>query len=298
MKLLITGATGLIGRHLVEALGERHTVHALHRPDMPPGQADVHWTAADLADRAFVDGLPPDGVDSVIHLAQSRRFRDFPEGARDVFAVNVDSTSALLDWSVRTGVRQFILASSGGIYGHGRDPFTEEHPIGSSAELGHYLASKHSAELLGESYASHITVVIVRFFFVYGPGQQTGMLIPRLVQSVAEGRSILLRGANGLCINPVHVADAAAAIRRALNLEQSHKINVGGPEILSLREIAESIGVRLGRSPRYTVESDALPRDLIADIGKMKRLLASPRVRFADGCEDVIRDLGLSVNGL
>ena len=295
MRVLVSGAAGLIGHHLVEALRTHHEVHALHRPNTPGRGTDIRWIATDLTDHNFVDALPR-GVDCAIHLAQSRRFRDFPEGAWDVFGVNVESTAALLDWSVRTGVRRFVLASSGGIYGYGRDPFTEEHPVGSAGPLGYYLASKHCAELLSESYADHLTVVILRFFFVYGPGQRPDMFIPRLVGSIAEGRPITLGGEDGLYANPVHVTDAVSAVCCALDLEQSHRINIGGPEVLSLRHIAEAIGAGLGRTPCYSVDPAAEPRDLIADIGKMRRLLVPPTIRFADGCGDVIRDLGLTTN--
>ena len=294
MRLLVTGATGLIGSHLLNALGTRHLVHALDRSGAPTDRTGIHWVAADLTDRRFVEALPS-GVEGVVHLAQSRRFRNFPEGARDVFGVNVESTAALLDWAVRTGVRRFVLASSGGIYGHGRDPFTEEQPVGSAARLSYYFASKHSAELLSESYADNLTIVILRFFFVYGPGQRPDMFIPRLIQSVAEGRPITLGGVDGLSTNPVHVSDAVSAVCHALDLDQSHRINVGGPAVLSLRQIGDEIGAALGRTPRYAVVSTAEPRNLIADIGKMKRLLSAPSIPFGDGCKDVIRSLGLPV---
>lgn len=295
MRLFITGAGGLIGRHLVEALGTHHEVHALHRPGAPGERSSIRSIAADLMDGNFLHVLPK-GIDCVIHLAQSRRFREFPDGAQDVFGVNVGSTAALLDWSVRSGVRRFILASSGGIYGHGRDPFTEEHPVASAGPLGHYLATKQCAELLSESYTDQMTVVILRFFFVYGPGQRPDMLIPRLARSVVEGRPIRLDGANGLSTNPVHVADAVNVLRRALDLDQSHRINVGGPDVLSLRQIVEVIGVRLGCTPLYSVSPDAEPRDLIADISKMRQLLAAPNIRFSEGIEGVIRGLGLTAS--
>ncbi len=295
MKLLVTGAAGLVGRHLVAALKTHDEVHALHRPATPPSAGgSARRLAADLVTPGFTDILPS-GVDGIVHLAQSRRYRDFPEGAPDVFGVNVGSTAALLDWAVRSGVRRFILASSGGLYGHGWDPFTEEHPVGAPGRLGYYLASKHCAELLSESYSDRLTVVILRFFFVYGPGQRPDMFVPRMVRSVAEGRPIRLDGADGLHTNPVHVADAVSAIRNALGTEEGHRINIGGPDVLSLRQIAEAIGARLGRAPRYTERPDAEPRHLVADIDKMKRLFGPPSVRFAEGCEDVIRDLGLRV---
>ena len=294
MRLLVTGAAGLIGRHLVAALRRWHEVVALYRPGCHGDGEGIRWIAVDLAEPSFIQALPS-GVDGVIHLAQSRRFREFPDGVRDVFSVNVASTAALLNWSVRTGVRRFVLASSGGIYGYSRDPFSEEHAVGSAGRLGYYMASKQSAELLSEAYADHMAVTILRFFFVYGPGQKPDMLIPRLVRSVSEGRPILLDGADGLHINPVHVDDAVSAVQRAFDLEQSHRINIGGPEVLSLRQISHSIGAKLGHAPYYSVNPVAEPKDLIGDIGKMMRLLVKPSIHFADGCEDVIRDLGLAV---
>ena len=70
---------------------------------------------------------------------------------------------------------------------------------------------------------------------------------------------------------------------------------MAGPDALSLRQIADLIGAKLGCPPRYLVDSGSEPRNLIADIGKMRRLLAAPNVRFAEGCDDVIRDLGIKV---
>jgi nucleoside-diphosphate-sugar epimerase len=291
-RVLVTGAAGLVGHHLVSALQRDAEVFALHHTAPGVSGGGVTWIATDLANRNFVDRLPS-GIDSVVHLAQSARFRDFPDGAQDVFRINVESTCELLEWARRRGVGTFVLASSGGIYGYGAEAFNEEDPVGGSGPLGFYLASKHCAELLTENYASEFTVVILRFFFVYGPGQRRSMLIPRLVQSIAEGRPVLLQGKDGLRLNPVHAQDAAMAVKRALALQRSHKINVGGPEVLSLREIAEQIGARVGTSPRFEIDTAAQPLHLVADITKMGRLLTPPRRRFADGCTDVIAELGL-----
>ena len=63
-----------------------------------------------------------------------------------------------------------------------------------------------------EAYQGEFVVVILRFFFVYGPGQSNEMLIPRLVKSVREGQPIALDGLDGLRINPVYVEDAVRAV--------------------------------------------------------------------------------------
>lgn len=286
--VLVTGATGLIGDRLVRSLSGLGRVWGLARRQPEEPIAGVEWLVGDLSNPdAVLDRL--DRVDVVVHLAQSSRFREFPDQALDVFNVNVASTARLLDWSRRVGVGRFVLASSGGVYGSGERSFTEDEPIGGGSPLGYYLASKLSSELLAESYAGQFVVSILRFFFVYGPRQRRTMLIPRLVDSVDAGRPISLQGPDGLTINPIHVDDAVAAVRRCLDLTESHKINVAGPRPLTLRQIGHAIGEQLGTAPIYEVDADARPGSLVGDIAKMTRLLVPPKIAFADGVATVCK---------
>ncbi len=289
-NILVTGAAGLVGSRLVRALKTRGRVYGLVR-EVPDHAGDgIEWIQADLSQPSFTDRLPKD-VGAVVHLAQSSRFREFPDQALDVFGVNVGSTARLLDWSQSNGIGRFILASSGGIYGSGERGFTEDDLIGGDSPLGFYLASKHCAELLAESYAGQFVVTMLRFFFVYGPEQRRSMLVPRLVRSVAEGRPITLQGSDGLRINPIHVDDAVAAICQALTLDDGHKINVAGPQVLNLREIGEAIGRALDKTPTFELQRDAEPRHLVGDIAKMTRLLGAPTIRFESGVAEVCAEL-------
>ena len=231
----------------------------------------------------------PSRVDSVIHLAQSEHFREFPERAEDVFQVNTVSALRLLDYARRAGARHFIMASSGGIYGYGEQEFSEEIEITSHGDLGFYLGTKLCAEIIAENYTPFMNIIVLRFFFVYGLGQRRSMLIPRLVQSVIDGRPILLQGQDGIRINPTNVADAVAAIHQTLQVDGSHKINVGGPEVLSLRQISEIIGDVVGKEPQFEVHPGAEPRHLVGDIRKMTRLLQPPEITFRHGIETYIR---------
>ena len=73
-----------------------------------------------------------------------------------------------------------------------------------------------------------------------------------------------------------------AAVERALELEGTYKINVAGPEVLTLREMCEMIGAAVGRAPVYSVQP-VVPRHIVGDISKTRELLVSPRIRFVDG---------------
>lgn len=283
-NLLITGATGLVGSHLLPRLAPDHQVWAVAR-QTPAEPGAVAWLHHDLSEPRLPEAMP-EGIDTVIHLAQSPHFRDFPGAAPHVYEVNLGSTARLLDWAQRSGVKRFIYASSGGVYGFGDRPFGEEDPP-ATEPLGYYLATKRSSELLVESYASQFTVVILRFFFIYGRGQRPDMLIPRLIGNIKAGNPLTLQGPEGLRMNPLHASDAARAVEACLELTQSETLNVGGGEVLSLRRIAEIIGARVGVEPRFQVDAAASPRNLVGRIDKLSRLLGAPQVAFADGVAEL-----------
>jgi nucleoside-diphosphate-sugar epimerase len=203
--------------------------------------------------------------------------------AEGIFRVNTLSTLRLLEYSWHARVKTFVLASSGGIYGHGDVGFREDDPIPSKDGLGFYLGSKLCAEVLAENYTPHMNVIILRFFFVYGSGQRPAMLIPRLVKAVKQEQAIILHGKDGLKMNPIYVTDAASAVYRCLELTESQKINIGGPEILSLRQVGQQIGKVLRKDPVFEVKKDIPPQHLVGDIKKMTHLLGQPIVKFEEG---------------
>lgn len=285
-RLLLTGGTGLIGRAVIERLAGDDELISLGRTEPPPG---AKWLKADL-NAPLNLALLPDSVDAVVCLAQSEHFRDFPQRSQEIFQVNVASVATALDWARQAGARRFVLASSGGVYGHGENAFREDDVIGPSGPLGYYLASKQCAELLTESYASLFNVVILRFFFVYGPGQKRSMLIPRLIDSVRKGHPVTLQGPDGIRLNPTYVSDAAEAVCHSLELDSSHIINVAGNDVLSLRELALAIGGGVGREPIFDIRREEVPRHLVADTERMGRLLGPPRVTLQQGLAAMLRD--------
>jgi UDP-glucose 4-epimerase len=283
-RCVVTGAAGLIGSHLVPALAPAWEVHAVSR-HCPVGKEDLNvvWHQMDLS-QEFDRRELPDHADAIVHLAQSEHFREFPQRALEIFQVNTVSLLQLLDYARSSGVRHFIYASSGGVYGTGDATLNEDVPVLAEGNLGFYLGTKLCSEIVARNYAALMNVVILRFFFVYGPRQRTTMLIPRLIESVRVGAPVILHGDDGVRLNPVYVSDAAESVVRGLGLEGSYKINVAGPEILSLREICEKIGRAVGRAPIYHSEKGE-PRHIIGDIAKMSDLLATPRVGFNQGLQ-------------
>lgn len=281
MRILVTGASGFVGRALSRLLADQHEVFGLSRR----ASLATHSIQLDLGAPLDLETLP-DRIDAVVHLAQSEHYREFPERADQIYAVNVESTFRLLEYARRAKASRFVLASSGGVYGYAREPLAESAP---PRPPDFYLRTKELAEILLFGYGRFFATIAVRPFFIYGEGQRPSMFVPRLVHNVLRGRPVTLSAPDGLEVNPIHVSDAARAFAAALETEFSGPINAAGPEVLTLGEITRIIGRRLGREPVVAQSSDA-PGNVVGDITLMKRVLTAPTVKFADGVAEVCRE--------
>ncbi|TMJ13070.1 MAG: NAD(P)-dependent oxidoreductase, partial [Alphaproteobacteria bacterium] len=200
------------------------------------------------------------------------------------FQVNVAQPLALAEHGRRAGATRFVYASTGSVYAPSADPLGED---SAAPAEGFYAASKRSAELLLSNYAPAMGVALLRFFYIYRRRQKGDMLLPRLVESVREGRTVALQGEDGVRIAPLHASDAAAACIAALGLEGRNIVNVAGPEALSLRLVCEIAGERLGRTPVFEVKPGS-GQGLVPDISLMSKLLGPPQVRFEEGVADLL----------
>mgnify|MGYP001184035213 CR=1 FL=1 len=269
----------------VLAIFTLHEVHALVRPGgrVPAGAVIVE---ADLAGAWSPKKLPA-GLDSVVHLAQSRWFREFPAQANDVFDVNFKATFKLLEYARQAKIQRVVFASSGGVYGFSQKLLTEEHAV---SPPDFYLRSKYAGELLLESYRSLFTTIVLRPFFVYGAGQKSNMLMARLARNILRGEAVKLSGADGLALNPIHVSDAAGAIAKAVELPEHALVNIAGKEVLSLRQVTEIMGRHLAIDPLFEVDEKPAPDRMVAGIERMRELLLTPRTSFQEGVAEVCRE--------
>lgn len=284
-KILITGSNGLLGSELLPQLCENYEVHAIVRTLKTYTHPNLYYHQFDLEHDWQIDNLPRN-LDIIIHLAQSEHFREFPDKAEKIFSVNISTPLKLLDTGYKLGVKKIILASSGGVYGHSSVPISENEAINVNPQLGYYLGSKLCAEVLAQNYSSLMDVLVLRFFFMYGKFQKRTMLIPRLVDNIRYGIPIQLQG-DGLKINPVHVSDAALAVIASLTLKGSHTINIAGNEVMNLKEISETIAIKLKKEPNFVI-SPGEPKHLVGSNALMKNLLHDPKILLSKGIEELL----------
>lgn len=246
----------------------------------------VTYVQRDLAAADFTRGLPS-RIDAIVHLAQSRRFREVPEGAADVLAVNVAATEQLARYAASAGATHFVLASTGSVYAPATGIIDEQSPLAAPETAGWYAASKLAAEAIVHGYTSRFIPVVLRPFFVYGVGQSRSMMIPRLADTIARGEAITLSGENGMQLTPTHASDAANAFVRALTLTQPATIDVCGPETLSLRAVCEWLGHLGARTPDFVTVPDNGVHFSVRG-ARMRELLGAPTCSFRDGAPGAV----------
>ena len=285
MRILLTGVTGFVGGDLLPKLAGAHEVFALARHPAPDDlPAGAEWIEQDLARGVDPGGLPG-SIDAVIQLAQSKRYREFPDGADDMFAVNVRSTFELLEYARAAGASKFVFASTGGVYGASDRPLSENDRL---FPLNFYISTKYSAESLVTSYRQLFHTIVFRFFFVYGPGQ-TGMMVPSLLQRVVGGDPITIQGDPGIRTNPIYIDDASAVFEPALALEDSDLFNIAGDEAVTIRQLVELMEQATGRDAAVQSAPGDLDGDLIGDNTRMKQVLGvKPSTPLLDGLRSML----------
>lgn len=247
---LVTGATGLVGSHLVERLlkqGDR--VRALVRPTSETEfleEHDVELSYGKLEDRASLRRAV-EGVEIVYHCAARP-----PLGGtyREFFRDNVEGTENLLEAGLQEGIERFVHVSTVDVYGYAHhDGADERTPLRAD---GLYSRSKIEAELLAMSYYEKygLPVTIVRPCLIYGPRDRH--LLPTVLQLISQ-RSVPLVGGGRVLLDLIYAEDVAHALVLAATkreaIGQAYNITDGARR--TLRQIVDTFAQAWGRTPRY-----------------------------------------------
>lgn len=248
---VVTGATGLLGSHIVEQLVERgEQVRALVRPTSDTSflrGLGVELTVGDLHDADSVRRAV-DGADVVYHCAA--RVGDWGPWAlyeREI----IDATRHLLDACRTVAVGRVLYVSSVTVYGHpkpGGDPITEDAPLGQHLYWfwDYYCRSKIAAEELARAYGPGLT--IVRPSWIYGPRDRNSF--PRLLAAFRAGRVTLIGRGDNL-LNIVYAADVAEGAIRAANEPAAvgRAYNLCSEGEVTQRQFLDALTEALGRPP-------------------------------------------------
>jgi nucleoside-diphosphate-sugar epimerase len=303
--ILVTGAGGFIGSHVVHSLTA--TGHQVRAHLGPPGFAPTHPLGSDVEtiscpidDRGAVERMVQ-GVACVVHLAGppsvAASFREPGEFAR----AHVLGTAHVLDACLKHGVTRLVYGSSAEVYG--RQPAM---PVGEEAPpvpRSPYAAFKLAAEDMARARASSaLTAVILRFFSVYGPGMSRHSLIHQVFQQARDTTSVMVHNP-AVVRDFIHISDVADAVATACQApvpEPYLKLNVGSGIGTSVREFAGRVLRLFGKPPRVgsVAEASDRPEDmdimtLIADRRAIERTFGwRPKLDLEAGLASIAQGLG------
>jgi UDP-glucuronate 4-epimerase len=305
--VLVTGAAGFIGSHVVDALTRRgdrvvgldnfdgYYDPALKRRNIAevrgalPSPEAFELVEGDVRDRELVDRLvAQERLDAVVHLAALGGVRASIGQAARYFDVNLGGTIHLLDACVSHQVPHFVFASTSSVYGNtSRLPFVEDDAC--DRPLAPYPASKRSCELLGYSHHNlhGLSFTGVRFFTVYGPRNRPDMMAHLLLDSIASGKPVSVYEGGQLKRDWTYVADIVAGVLAAVDKPLGYElINLGRGEPVLLADFVRMLEKLAGKA---AITRDApMPatdvRQTFADISKARRLLGyAPQTSVQEG---------------
>jgi NAD dependent epimerase/dehydratase len=306
-NILVTGADGFIGSHLVEALvrsGERVVALAHYNATSSIGNLEyldrdvlesVEIRIGDICDAEFMAEAIKK-TDVVFHLAALIAIPYSYEAPRSYLNVNAGGTLNVLEAVHRGGHARVVLASTSEVYGSAQTvPIAESHPLQAQSP---YSATKIAAEKLAESFHRSFgtPVVVMRPFNTFGPRQSARAFIPTVIRQALGGGSVHL-GLTTPVRDLTYVSDTVSGLIAAGNATDlaGDVFNLGTGQGFSVGDVAKTILRLMGSSSEIVLDQRRVrPAGsevdrLISDNSKFRQRTGwSPKLSLEEGLQRTI----------
>ena len=305
-NVLVTGADGFIGSHLVEALVKQgfnvralclyNSFNSWGWLDQSPARDKVEVVSGDVRDSHFCREITKN-IDTVFHLAALSAIPYSYQAPESYVDTNVRGTLNMVHASKDNGVKRFLHTSTSEVYGTALTaPITEAHPLQPQSP---YSASKIGADAMAMSYfhAFNYPVTIVRPFNTYGPRQSARAVIPTIISQLAAGKTEIKLGdlkptrdfnfVSDTCQGFIDLAKSEKTIGQTLNLSSGTEISIGDLFDL-IRDIMGAKAEIVQDDIRIRPSGSEVFR-LLGDHTKATQLAGyKPRVNLRDGLKETV----------
>lgn len=240
MRLIVTGATGFIGRYLVESAQQHFEIICLTRSNEKNSEnQSVSFVQTDYELNSLVNIFQEDDV--LVHLAGQRLTRSEEEPKLSGFIdSNVKMTENLLLAACAAKIRQVVLTSTIGIYSEiDKTPYLEDtvtHPntiYGLSKLMGEQLVAYYCRK-------NNVKSTIFRLSQCFGVGEKDSPVLMRFIKLAREKEKLTAQD-NEFYLDEVYVKDVVEAIILSITKKAEGTFNIGGGKAYSILEIAETV---------------------------------------------------------
>jgi UDP-glucose 4-epimerase len=299
LRILVTGGSGFIGRHVVAQLRSLGATAVVADKDEFPDGA-VPAVTGDLCDPQNRERAVTADLDAIVHLAAATSVLGSIERPAEVHRTNVEMTAGLLELARCAGVETFVLASTNAVVGNvGQSTITETLPL---APLTPYGATKAAGEMLLSGYAGAfgMRTPAVRLTNVYGPGMgHKDSFVPRLMRAAARGGEVEIYGDGEQRRDLVHVFDAAQALVTAARSWPAGPVIIGGSRSYTVNQLAQAARDATGRpiaARRVAAKPGEMPA-VVVDIARARGRGYAPSISLVDGMRSAWADFAGSSVG-
>jgi nucleoside-diphosphate-sugar epimerase len=287
MNLLVTGGCGYVGTPLTVSLLEKgHAVTVVDTMwfgNQLPAHPNLKVVRADIRD---IDSVPMDGIDSVLHLANIANDPCSELNSKLNWEVNCLATMQMVERAIHHGVRQFIFASSGSVYGVKDEPeVTEELSL---VPISDYNKTKMVSERVLLSYKDKILVHCIRPATVcgYSPRMRLDLSVNMLAMQALTNKRITVFGGGQTRPN-IHLQDMLRVYHHFLeNGQRLTGIYNAGFENLSILEIAQRVTKRVPAEIIVSESND--PRSYRLSSKKLTATGFQPKYTVNDAIDEVV----------
>jgi nucleoside-diphosphate-sugar epimerase len=290
--VLVTGASGFIGRHTLPLLAEYgYEVHAVFNSNRPISDSKYNWHKASILESVDIENILCEvKPEYLLHLAWETEHGKFWNSQENYKWVSASLN--LVEKFKMYGGKRLVAAGSCAEYEPQSDNYNEElTPINPSSVYGKCKYEFYS-QLRSYARNNDLSFAWGRIFYLYGQNENANRLVPLVIRSLLLNQ--MTKTSHGNQVRDyLHVEDVASAFVKILDSELTGAINIASGISLTLNELTKTIAAKIGKEDLLQIGAlpvkENEPAFIVADVSRLKNeLFWQPKYNMSSGLDKTI----------